>query len=74
MSVNMTCRDSSNLLEARRRPVRSQIPLRYLVADKSEAGRRQVRSWSYGIWLRTGLRHWPASSRFKLCRHVMMSR
>jgi len=29
---------SSNLLEARRKPVRSQIPLRY-------PGRRQVRSW-----------------------------
>ena len=29
-----------------RRPVQSQIPLRYLVADRSEADRRQVRSWS----------------------------
>ena len=32
-----TCRDSSNLLEAGRRPVRSQIPLRY-------PGRRQFRT------------------------------
>jgi len=37
-----TCRDSSNLLEPGRRPVRSQIPLRYLIADRSEAGRRPV--------------------------------
>jgi len=39
-----TCRDSSksNLLEPGRRPIRSQIPLRYLVADRSEAGRRPV--------------------------------
>jgi len=36
------CRDSSNLLEAGRRPVRSQIPLRYLVADRLEAGRGPV--------------------------------
>ena len=33
------CRDSSNLHEPGRRPVRSQIPLHYL-------GRRQVRGWS----------------------------
>jgi len=42
-----TCRDSSNLLEAGRRPVRSQIPLRYpgrrQVRRLFEAGRRQVR-------------------------------
>ena len=31
-----------NLLEARRRPIRSQIPLRYLVADRFEAGRGPV--------------------------------
>jgi len=37
-----TCRDSSNLLEAGRRPVRSQIPLRYLVADKFETGRGPI--------------------------------
>jgi len=36
----LTCRDSSNLLESGRRPVRSQIPLRYLVADRFESGRR----------------------------------
>jgi len=35
-------RDSSNLLEAGRRPVRSQIPLRYLVADRFEAGSKPV--------------------------------
>jgi len=38
--------DSLDLLEPGRRPVRSQIPLRYLVAERFEAGRRQVRSWS----------------------------
>ena len=37
-----TCPDSSNLLNAGRRPVRSQIPLRYLVADSFEAGRGPV--------------------------------
>ena len=41
-----TCRDRSNLLEAGLRPVRSQIPLRYLVRSWFETGRRQVRSWS----------------------------
>jgi len=40
--VISTCRDSSNLLEAGRRPVRSQIPLRYLVADRFEAGSKLV--------------------------------
>jgi len=34
-----TCGDSLNLLKAGRKPVRSQIPLRYLVADRFEAGR-----------------------------------
>ena len=37
--VRAGCRDSSDLLQPRRRPVRRQIPLRYLVADRSEAGR-----------------------------------
>jgi len=37
-------RASSSLLEAGRRPVRSQIPLRYLVADRLEAGRRPASS------------------------------
>jgi len=44
--ATLTCRGSSNLLEPGRRPVRSwglsQIPLRYLLADRSEAGRRPV--------------------------------
>jgi len=37
-----TCRGSSNLLVAGRRPLRSQIPLRYLVADRFEAGRGPI--------------------------------
>jgi len=36
----------TKLVEAGRRPVRSQIPLRYLVRSWFDAGRRQVRSWS----------------------------
>jgi len=35
-------RDTSNMLEPGRIPVRSQIPLRYLVADRFEAGRGPV--------------------------------
>ena len=39
-----TCRDSSNLLEPGRRPVRSQIPLCYLVADSvTEFGFNKLR-------------------------------
>jgi len=41
-NLSATCRDSSNLLEAGRRPVRSQILLRYLVADMFESGSKLV--------------------------------
>jgi len=34
------------VLEPGRRPVRSQIPVCYLVADRSEAGRRPAASWN----------------------------
>jgi len=46
-----TCWDSSNLLEPRRRPARSQIPLRYLVADRFEDGRRPAPSWNLAYHL-----------------------